>query len=295
MSAVSKSMSRRVTLGYLASHYGFELRPGFADGVTVTSVADTLDSVRPGSLYVPREGEESSWLALAVSRGAYAMLVPPSQADLAHEIGVPVLLGTPDNVTFGALASDIAGAPANSMALFVVSGKDDEETQADAVRLADFLHLIGNPVGLISASGSSSLERELEVSYPLGILDVQHQLGVCAEDGAAAMVISADAHTLRPGALESVEIDVLGSIDRLDRFEKQRALEKARRDFGFVFDKQKHLVTCTEESGWLAGQAVDSQNPKSQQRLSLAIAMAMDAGVRRGNIRSALRVSKEML
>lgn len=294
MSAVSKSMSRRVTLGYIASHYGLELRPGFADGVTVTSVADTLDSIRPGSLYIPREGKESSWLTLAISRGAYAMLVPPSQADLAHETGIPMLLGTPDNATIGALVSDIAGAPGNSMALFVVCGKDDDETQADAVRLADFLHLIGNPVGVISACGSSSLERELEVSYPLGILDVQHLLGICSEDGAAAMVISADVHTLHPGALESVQIDVLGSIDHLDRSGKQRALDKARRDFGFRFDKQKHLVTCTEESGWLADQAADSRNLESQRRLSLAIAMAMDAGVRRGNIRSALRVSKEM-
>ncbi|WEV69798.1 UDP-N-acetylmuramyl peptide synthase [Bifidobacterium sp. ESL0775] len=294
MSAVSESISRRVTLGYIASHYGFELEPRFADGVTVTSVADTPDSVRPGALYVLRDDEEPSWLSVAVSRGAYAVLVPPSMAASARSAGVPALLATPDKATLGALAADIAGTPANTMAVFVVCGVEDDEIQADVVRVADFLHMLGNPVGIVSASGSSSLERELDMSYPLGILDIQHLLAVCSEDGAAAMVISADSQTLRPGALEGVNVDVLGTIEQLDRGGSQRAFKETRQRYGFSIDEQKRLVTCTEESGWLAGQASASRDLQSQRRLSLAIAMAMDAGVRRSNIRNALRVSKEM-
>ena len=55
MSAVSEAVARRMTLGYLADTYGLELDPDFASGVTVTSIADDVDSVAPGSLYVPAQ------------------------------------------------------------------------------------------------------------------------------------------------------------------------------------------------------------------------------------------------
>ena len=45
MSAVSESMNRRMTLGLLASRYGFDLDPTFATEVTITSIADDIDSV----------------------------------------------------------------------------------------------------------------------------------------------------------------------------------------------------------------------------------------------------------
>ena len=52
MSAVSESMNRRMTLGLLASRYGFDLDPAVATEVTVTSIADDIDSVRPGALFM---------------------------------------------------------------------------------------------------------------------------------------------------------------------------------------------------------------------------------------------------
>ncbi|BDR54391.1 hypothetical protein KIMH_05020 [Bombiscardovia apis] len=59
MSALSESISQRITLGYLHSHYGLELDPAFAQDVTVTSIADDILSVRPGSLYLPCVGIDS--------------------------------------------------------------------------------------------------------------------------------------------------------------------------------------------------------------------------------------------
>ncbi|MDB0630316.1 UDP-N-acetylmuramyl peptide synthase, partial [Bifidobacterium adolescentis] len=53
MSAVSESMNRRMTLGLLASRYGFDLDPTSAAEVTITSIADDVESVRPGALFVP--------------------------------------------------------------------------------------------------------------------------------------------------------------------------------------------------------------------------------------------------
>ena len=73
-----------MTLGYLADTYGLELDPDFASGVTVTSIADDVDSVAPGSLYVPAQSVDVKRLEEARARGAYAALVPPS---MKHEDG----------------------------------------------------------------------------------------------------------------------------------------------------------------------------------------------------------------
>lgn len=50
--------------------------------------------------------------------------------------------------------------------------------------------MLGNPVGVISAGNSQSLERFLDLNYPLSILDVQRTMAVCAEDGAAAVILA---------------------------------------------------------------------------------------------------------
>ncbi|MDF7664153.1 UDP-N-acetylmuramyl peptide synthase [Bifidobacterium sp. ESL0763] len=295
MSAVDESMSQRMTLGRLASHHGFDLVPDFASSTTVTSLADTPDSVRPGALYVPGDdGTDAGSLAVAASNGAYAMLVPHAMRDEAAATGVPLLLGEPDTATLGAMASSIAGSPSSTLAVFAVCGADADEVHADVVRLADFLHMLGNPVGTLSQAGSSSLERGLRMDYPAGVLDVQHALAVSSEDGVAAMVIAVDDETLRPGALNGVSVDVLGSIDELGRQKAAETFDDIRGRYGFQTGKAAGLVTRTEESGWLAGQGSAERDMASQRRLSLCIAMALCAGVKRGNIRNALRVSREL-
>ena len=79
--------------------------------------------------------------------------------------------------------------------------------------LADFLHMLGNPVGVISSGNSQSLERYLDLDYPLSILDVQRTMAVCAEDGAAAVILALSDETLKDDALQSVSVDVLGCDD----------------------------------------------------------------------------------
>ena len=71
MSAVSESMNRRMTLGLLASRYGFDLDPTFATEVTITSIADDIDSVRPGSLFIPSAPVDVQQLRQAQTLGAY--------------------------------------------------------------------------------------------------------------------------------------------------------------------------------------------------------------------------------
>lgn len=74
--------------------------------------------------------------------------------------------------------------------------------------------MLGNPVGVISAGNSQSLERFLDLNYPLSILDVQRTMAVCAEDGAAAVILALSEETLNDDALQSVNVDVLGCDDK---------------------------------------------------------------------------------
>lgn len=334
MSAVSEAVARRMTLGYLADTYGLELDPDFASGVTVTSIADDVDSVAPGSLYVPAQSVDVKRLEEARARGAYAALVPPS---MKHEDGpaqMPLLCARLTSRQLGDIASDIAGTPSNALAIFVVGSDDPKRSERYASCVADFLHMLGNPVGVVKSSGSTSLERELDLTYPLSILDVQQTLSVCAEDGAAAMVFALNDRTLKSDALTSVNVDVIGLDSARDlrqptpsgTGEDSRAgegseaaspsgqwtsgeepagsagdvrddLAQARQlgaGFGFEVDEQTHVARADAQSDLLAAQAPFASDRDSIRELSLAIAMVMAAGIRRNNIRSALRVSHEL-
>ena len=64
--------------------------------------------------------------------------------------------------------------------------------------------------------------------------------------------------------------------------------------FGFGGDEQTHVARADAQSDLLAAQAPFASDRDSIRELSLAIAMVMAAGIRRNNIRSALRVSHEL-
>lgn len=294
MSSVNEAVGRRMTLGYLVGHYGFDLEPRFATDVTVTSLADDVTDIQPGSLYIPNHAVSQERLAQVRVRGAYAALLPHSMRQVVQDIEFPLLFAEPSAQQIGKLSSDIAGAPANTLAVFGICGSSAQEVQASVVRLADFLHMLGNPVGVISAAGSMSLERDLEFGFPVGIFDVQHTLAVCVEDGAAAMVFSLDDRSLHRDALQSVNIDVLGTTDDVAPSAYHDYFAKTGERYGFSLDKQSGLTTCTEESDLLAHQTSFVTGKDMERHLSLAISMVLAAGVRRGNIKNALRVSREL-
>lgn len=291
MSAVSESMNRRMTLGHLASQYGFDLDPSFASAVTVTSLADDIDSIRPGALFVPGADVDVRQLVQAQQLGAYGAIVPHAMRGEIQDLQIPLIYAEPTAQQLGKLACDIAGAPSDVLAVFAIIGSDRESVEADVKDLADFLHMLGNTVGVISAANSQSLERFLDLHYPLSILDVQRTLAVCAEDGAAAVILALDERTLRKQALQSVSIDVLG-VDDARVSEAQLSRDVA--GFGGAIGKQTHVAARTQESDLLASQAAMAYEQVDGRALSLSIAMVLAAGVRKANIKSALRVSRDL-
>lgn len=292
MSAVSESMNRRMTLGLLASRYGFDLDPTFATEVTITSIADDIDSVRPGSLFMPSAPVDEQQLRQAQALGAYGAVVPHALRGKTEGIQIPVIYAEPTAQQLGRLASELAGSPSDSLAVFAVAGNDAQAVDQGVRDLADFLHMLGNPVGVISSGNSQSLERYLDLNYPLSILDVQRTMAVCAEDGAAAAVILAlSEETLKDDALQSVSVDVLGCDDNgLGEAEIVKSVAR----FGCTVGKRTHIAVRTQESDVLASQAAVAYGQTNSSALSLSISMVLAAGVRKANIKSALRVSRDL-
>ena len=293
---MGESAAHRITLGYLTEHYGFDLQPAFASNVTITSLADDVASIRPGALFLAPATAGTELLERAQLHGAYAALLPHSLRAQTRDAEFPMLFAEPTAQQVGQLAADVSGSPSRALAVFAVCGEDADESRAAAVRLADFLHILGNPVAVLSSAGSSSLDRDLHPHYPLNILDVHHLLAVAAEDGAAAVVVSLDHDTLAHDALSGVGVDVAG-VSGEDAETTTKADEQASRaatSFGVVPDDDMRVVTRTTESDALATQSSLVFSTEDTRRLSLAIAMVVAAGVGRNTIRSALRVSHEI-
>ena len=295
MGSVSEAIARRTTLGSLAERYGCELVPPFAGDVTITSLADDVRSVTPGALFVPSGEPDAASLARARQAGAYAAAVPASAREQGEAAELPLLVGDFGDGRLGMMASDVAGSPASSLAVFTMAG-DAQSVEPNARRLARLLHMLGNPVALIGSFGSTSLERDMELDYPLGPLDVQRVLSLCQEDGVAAAIIALDDATLAPQALAGITVDVLGTDGMDSDPRKTTSAEAASERYGFAMDDQTHLVGRTGESDQIAMQfpAPGEQSMAEVKRSSLAVAMVMAAGVRKNNIRNALRVSHDL-
>ena len=291
MSAISESMNRRMTLGLLASRYGFDLDPTFATEVTITSIADDIDSVRPGSLFMPSAPVDEQQLRQAQALGAYGAVVPHALRGKTEDIQIPVIYAEPTAQQLGRLASEMAGSPSDSLTVFAVAGSDTQAVDQGVRDLAEFLHMLGNPVGVISSGNSQSLERYLDLNYPLSILDVQRTMAVCAEDGAAAAILALSEETLKDDALQSVSVDVLGCDDN---GLSEADIVKSVARFGCTVGKRTRIAVRTQESDMLASQAAAAYGPTNSSALSLSISMVLAAGVRKANIKSALRVSRDL-
>lgn len=395
MNAVDEFSRTRVTLGFAAQQYGFEVIPSFAAGITITSLACDVRNVKPGCLFIPANRVDKRQLEAARDAGAYAAMVTPEFRSEAMSVGIPLLVSSNNPVTLGKLACDVNNDPSSFIATFAVAGDDYDEVYANVIRLADFLHMLGNPVGVISAAGSNSLQRDLDLEYPLGIVDIQHNLSVCVEDGAAAVVIALNSATLKKDALQSTNIDVLGvesnnalamsgSLDLYKSDSSSQAIERSGGDlaydssfanskdksqasgtleakskvdansedsqnsqdsheskskessesliysnkkddskidykndskidessiksarpvmsfynlqqrYGFISHERSYCVMRSRESDELAALADQIGGKSVSKHLSLSIAMVLAAGVRRGTIKSALRVSHEL-
>jgi hypothetical protein len=288
--------ARRMTISILERQFGAEASSDAAD-VTFTSVPTHTDEVTPGSLFIPSASEITLENARqAVLSGAYALGLPshmrsgiPASADPEAKkvpindrvLGIPVVFIPSINQKVGSIASLVEGNPSADTAVFVAYGL---QSHAVAHRLAQLLHMLGNPVGLLVDKESQSVTRPLEVTYPLDGAHVQHELAIMVEDGASAVAIAADDSTLNPYALDACSIDVVYGEDGVAELH------------GAHFDSQTHHVPPLSEKS-------DSTDPAHSEVMKgwesideagkIAIAMASAAGITSDAIEQAAQVFHE--
>lgn len=292
MSSVSATGVSHMTLGTLASRYGFELATPHARAVTITSLADAVEDVVPGSLFIAHGTIGPEKLQQISAKGAYAVMVPSSARATALQGDIAVVVGEPNGQVVGALAASLVGSPAMQMAIFAFQG-ENRAHYVDA--LADFLHILGNPVAVLSAHNTQTMDHMLNVNFPLSALDVQRILSVCVEDGAAAVICALDEQTFKPDALQSVSIDVVGVQGESNVIATDQITQSFER-LGAILSEQGQIVTRNADSDQIAQQA-NEDNEISEldlQAQSLAIAMTIAAGVKKSSIKNALRVSREL-
>lgn len=297
MSGLGDVPIRRVTLDYLKKNLSARTDESFTGLVTFTSCATDLDSVSPASLYVPPASESSiDDLKKAVSKGAYGVLLPESQRSAVStaRLGIPVLFATGIQHKLGNVAAYMEGDPSESLAVFAVFGQGCEKV---AAKLATLLHILGNPVGLVSSQKAYSLNRGLDVKFPLNAVQLQHIEAVGLEDGVAALVIAADEQTLDPNALIGTQLDVCadtavaGAAAALDSDADDSSQELPTPNFGASPLPQTHVVKAGMFHSEL-GQIADSVH-LSDSTSRVSIAMALAAGITASSIEQAVQVSEE--
>ncbi|MDD6373743.1 MAG: UDP-N-acetylmuramyl peptide synthase [Bifidobacteriaceae bacterium] len=295
MGSVCESTTERTTIGDLRDRFGVDIGSGEAAPVTVTSIADDLQSVTPGALFIAGAGVHVSpdLVSAAADRGAYAVLLPTSRKPEFNSLDpdIPVLFGDLTPAQLSTLAAQMTGYPANQLAIFTVCGGDSANCSE---ALADLLHVLGNPVGLLSSVGSYSLERDLTYSYPLSGLEVEAMLFAAMEDGATSVVIDASDTTLSDGALAGVSVDVCGLLDDVGVSDSpDEAMKRSLARYGAQISENTHTTTRTHDSDEVAAENVKDGDGVTVDQLSIGIAMVMQAGIRKSGIRNALRVIRD--
>lgn len=146
MSSLSEASTHRTTLGMLADRYGYDLSPEFARAVTVTSLANDIDSVTAGTLFMPGKRIDSARIAAASQRGAYAVMLPRSARNSDIQADIPLVFADPTPRELGEIASNMAGNPASTLAVFAVAGVREEQVHANVEMLSQFLHCSAIPL-----------------------------------------------------------------------------------------------------------------------------------------------------
>ena len=382
MSFLTGNISGHYTLEDLMHQFKVTSTFPYGRDITITSLTDDTVAASPGGLYLGHgDGDIPAEIRNAQAQGAYCILFPSSvskvisQKELQSAATVPVLFGDLNQFDLGRLAHMLAGRPTDTLATFGVVGS--QATYASD-SLAQLLHLLGNPIGVIDSRRSFSLERELTCTYPLNPIDTEMILSQMLEDGVNTVVLTINDRTFKRGALSQVGLDVCGrtqsrtmadplpDTDRVGEpgeaaqddgtAEREAAdihggstdagtaagpssdgtgaaaaqgagagipqpskrpwsrwipsyhrsgddpeigalkpqLRRSVKDFGAIINDDTHCVAPTDAARQVVQSIVETADIRHEYELYLAAAMAMSAGVRKNNVRSALLLAQEI-
>lgn len=289
----------RLTIGYIVRTFAAVCDKPFASSVTFTSIATKLEEVTQGSLFVPPSLAGKANLLKAQDAGAYAIGLQKNEGEVEISLDIPIIYMDNWRENLGLISSFLLGDPSLKMAMFACFGMDTKDV---APVLASLLHILGNPVCLVDFEDSFILDRSLELSYPIDTVDLQKIEAQAVEEGATAMVISANPFVLSRLALTGTHIDVCTGSKVLNLVSKPggpRELQPQEEPlYGAVFDNSTRIVAHTHDpfdevlDKNAFNQLIDVV-PMGEACVRTAISMTLSAGVTTTSIRKAMSISKE--
>jgi UDP-N-acetylmuramoyl-L-alanyl-D-glutamate--2,6-diaminopimelate ligase len=250
----------------------FDANPATA-AVQLSGIASDSRLVAPGDLYVALPGlskHGADFFPQALAAGAVAVLTDPQGVAAIRDPGVPVVVIDDPRQAMGELAARIYGRPAESLAMFAVTGTNGKTTTTFLLDAA--LRAAGHRVGIIGTIGYLLDGRPLEsvrttVTTPEST-ELQGLLGYLRDNGADAVVMEVSSHALALGRADGVRFDVAAFTnfgrDHLDFHGDEESYFKAKASL-FTAERARHAV-------------VNRDDPRGQQLIT-AIRAAGEVGL----------------
>lgn len=225
---VNQQLSTVKTIGWLLSHWlpDKAILPPAITAIAVVNLLSDSRRLSAGDLFIALPGERhhgADYIDQAVARGAAAILLPSTSAELSYQwqCGIP-LIYLPDLVRhIGAIAVHFYGDPSSQATVIGITGTNGKTTCAHLS--AQLAALCGRSSGVLGTLGCCLYPANYDPTVPPDdlpstaspislttpdMLTIQANMSEMIAAGAQLLVLEASSHGLVQGRVAAVDIDV---------------------------------------------------------------------------------------
>ncbi|WP_442941412.1 UDP-N-acetylmuramoyl-L-alanyl-D-glutamate--2,6-diaminopimelate ligase [Nocardia sp. NBC_00403] len=195
----------------LANSVAAELRGApTAREVSVTGIEQRSNAVLPGDLFAALPGAQAHGARFArdaVERGAVAVFTDAAGAELAGEVGVPVLVREQPRAVLGELSAAIYGNPSQRLRIIGITGTSGKTTTSYLVEAG--LAAAGRSTALIGTIETRIGGRRVPSALTTPEAPQLHAMfALMVEQGVDAVVMEVSSHALALGRVDGVRFAV---------------------------------------------------------------------------------------
>ncbi|WP_109526249.1 MULTISPECIES: UDP-N-acetylmuramoyl-L-alanyl-D-glutamate--2,6-diaminopimelate ligase [Nocardia] len=234
----------------------------------VTGIEQRSNAVLPGDLFAALPGAQAHGARFArdaVERGAVAVLTDAPGAELAGDLGVPVLVRETPRAVLGELSATVYGNPSQRLRIIGITGTSGKTTTSYLVEAG--LAAAGLSTALIGTIETRIGGRRVPSALTTPEAPQLHAMfALMVEQGVDAVVMEVSSHALALGRVDGVRFAVGGftnlSQDHLDFHRDFEDYFAAKRR---LFDPRSSVaaripVVCVDDE-WGARLAADLADP----------------------------------
>lgn len=242
---------------------------------SVTGVCADNRQVRPGDLFVAVRGatvHAARFARAAVDAGAAAVLTDAEGAEIAGDVGVPVLVVADPARVAGLVASFCFGRPDERLTTFAVTGTNGKTSTAYMIE--DALARLGRTTGLIGTVevriAGEAMPAQLTTPQPV---DLQRMLADLVARGGTDLVMETSSHALAQGRTNPIRFDVAGFTNLTqDHLDYHKTFEEYFQAKALLFDEEhsaRGVIMVDDEWGRRLFREVSGRRPGAVVSLSV--------------------------